>query len=237
VGAYRSGDVDVAHPLTSMIARLRRQPAGPRLLCLESLTSQGQAAMVADLLNLDPGSAMELASLIALAAAGNPYDTVAMVNALRQDGLLTRGGSGWRWDEAALRGRYAHADVRGLLATRVASLPPRTRRILAVMACLAGRVDLELLGAAAGLTEHEVERRLAPAFAAGLLVAQTDGPRSVRFHHDRIQESVLGTLTPEARGAVRLDLARRLAALDEFPVVAAEQYLAVTDDPRFTRSP
>ncbi|MEX5636434.1 diguanylate cyclase [Parafrankia sp. FMc2] len=229
VGAFRDSEVDAAHPLKPMLARWCGQRAGPRVLRLGNLTLEGQAAMVADLLRLPPEAAAELAGLIAPATEGNAYDTLELLNSLRHDGALVRGEGGWRWDPRILRRRLAQVDVSGLLATRVAALPPATREVLAVMACLAGDVELDLLATAAGLAAGEVERRLAPGRAEGLLVLGSGGRPGVRFHHDRTQESILGDIPSRARRAMRLRLARRLTSRPEFFAVAAEQYLYVTD--------
>ncbi|ABW16409.1 serine/threonine protein kinase [Parafrankia sp. EAN1pec] len=229
VGAYRESEVDAAHPLAPMLARWRRQPVGPHHLRLGNLTPDGQTGMVADLLRLAPRPAAELARLIAPATGGNPYDTVELLNALRHEGVLVCSDRAWRWDQSTLRGRLEHVDVTEMLAAHVAALPPDTRDVLAAMACLAGRVDLDLLQTATGLLADEVERRLGPAFADGLLVLESDSRPGVRFHHDRTRESVLGVLGAQALRAERLRLARRLAGRGEFFAVAAEQYLPVAD--------
>ncbi|WP_243657866.1 diguanylate cyclase [Parafrankia sp. BMG5.11] len=229
VGAYRESEVDAVHPLAPMLARWRRQPAGPSHVRLGNLAPDGQAGMAADLLRLAPEPAAELARMIAPATGGNPYDTVELLNSLHHDGVLVFGDGGWRWDRSTLRGRLERVDVAGLLAAHLATLPPVTGDVLAMMACLAGRVELDLLKAATGLPAEEVERRLGPAFANGLLVLEPDGRPAVRFHHDRTQESVLRGLAPHAQHDTRLCLARRLAGRGEFFAVAAEQYLLVAD--------
>jgi diguanylate cyclase (GGDEF)-like protein len=229
VGAYRDVELDAAHPLTAMIARWNRQLPTLRHLRLANLAPDGQTALVADLLRLAPAAAEELAQVIAPSARGNPFDTAQLLDALRQDGDLTRGADGWRWDRAALRRRAARLDVTGLLAARAATLPRPSHDLLIAMACLAGQADLDLLEAATGLANGEIERRLAPASAAGLLVLERDGRASARFRHDRTQEAILGSVTPAARRAVRLGLARRLAEHPDYLAIAAEQYLDVAD--------
>ena len=228
VGTYREGEVDAAHPLTPMLARWRRQ-AGAHVMRLGNLSPEGQTAMVADLLRVGPQSAAELARLIAPVTRGNPYDTVELLGALRHDGVLVPAGTGWRWNQAALSGRLDRVDVTALLADRLAAMPPNTRQMLEVMAGLAGRVDLDLLAASTGLEEDEVERRLAPAFADGFLVLESDDRPSARFHHDQAQAFVLSGLAPRTLRANRLRVARRLADRDEYFTVAAEQYLPVAD--------
>jgi len=229
VGAYRENEVDAAHPLAPMLARWGRQQLGPYHLRLGNLSPEGQAGMVADLLRLAPRPSAELARLIAPWTGGNPYDTVELLNSLRQDGVLVPRDGAWRWDRSTLCHRLEHVDVTGLLAARAAALPPATRDVLAAMACLAGHVELDLLEAATGLAADELERRLSPAFADGLLVLESDGRPGVRFHHDRTRESVLHGLSAQALRAERLRLARRLAGRDEYFAVAAGQYLPVVD--------
>ncbi|MBL7495859.1 diguanylate cyclase [Frankia sp. CNm7] len=228
VGAYRESEVDAAHPLAPLLVRWR-QPDGPCHLRLGNLTPEGQAEMVADLLRLPPEPAAELARLTAPSTGGNPYDTVELLGALRHDGVLVPGDGGWRWDRSALRGRLERVDVTELLTAHVATLPPATREVLEVMASLASQVELNLLESATALPGDEVERRLAPAFADGLLVLESDGRPGVRFHHDRTRESVLRGLSSQALRAERLRLARRLAGHDEFFTAAAAQYLPVAD--------
>ncbi|OHV29490.1 MULTISPECIES: diguanylate cyclase [Pseudofrankia] len=230
VCAYRDGEVDATHPLTPMLARWGAQPIGPRQLRVGDLPERAQADLVADLLGLDAAPAAELAGLIAPTTRGNPYDTLELLAALRHDGLLVLGDDGWRWDRAAVHARLDRVDVTGLLAAHVAALPPATRELLAVMACLAGQVALDLLSAATGLAATEVERRLAPALAAGLANLAPSGQRAVSFHHDRVRESVLTALSEPDRRATRLRLARCLATRPEYATAAAQQYLPVADD-------
>ncbi|MGF7238898.1 MAG: ATP-binding protein, partial [Frankia sp.] len=221
VGAYRESEVDATHPLTPMLGRWRRQPVGPRHLRLGNLAPPGQAAMAADLLRLTPEQATELARMIVPATEGNPYDTLELLNTLRHNGVLAPTDGGWQWDSATLRRQLDHVDMTGLLVARLQMLPSATREVLAVMACLAGRVELDLLETATGLPADEVERRLAPAFADGLLVLEPDDQQVVRFHHDRVRESVLGGLTPTARRAMRLRLGPCLAQPPEVLAVGA----------------
>ncbi|KPM50599.1 serine/threonine protein kinase [Frankia sp. R43] len=229
VGAYRDNEVDIAHPLTPMLDRWGHLPVQPRHQRLGNLSPAGQRAMVADVLRIAPESAAELARMIEPITEGSPYDTVELFNALRHEGLLIPGASGWQSDRAALRCRLAVLDIRKLLASRVASLPAQTREVLMVMACLAGRVELDLLAVGTGLAAEEVERRLAPAYAAALLVREYDDRPAIRFHHDRTQKSLLDTITATEQRAIRLCLARRLAEREEFFAVAAAQYLLVAD--------
>ncbi|WP_018635158.1 diguanylate cyclase [Parafrankia elaeagni] len=233
VSAFRDGVLDPAAPLAEVLDRWLRDPAAPRHLRLENLAPPAQAMMVADILHLARGPAADLARTIAPFTQGNPMDTVELLNTLRYEGLLSPAQDGWRWDRQVVRRRLDRDGLPAMLAAPVRALPGPAAELLAALACLAGQVDLDLLTAAMALPADEVERRLAPALDAGLLViaSASGGRHEVRFVHDRTRESVLAALTarPRRTARLRLRLARTLADHPEYCSAAAEQYLAVID--------
>jgi hypothetical protein len=103
VGAYRDTEVDVAHPLTGALARWQRLGVASAPLRLLNLPPDSLATMLADLLRLEPGPASELAEAIGARTAGNPYDSLELVNALRRDGSLALHEDGWRWSAVDIR--------------------------------------------------------------------------------------------------------------------------------------
>jgi diguanylate cyclase (GGDEF)-like protein len=229
VGAYREGEVDATHPLAAMLSRWRRD-VGPEQLRLDNLPAASLVTMVSEMLRLDPQRGAQLANVIASRTKGNPYDTVELLNALRRDGILTPGEDGWQWDTNALQQQLVRADVAELLVERADMLPPPTGALLEAMACLGGRVEVDLLQVAADLSAVAVEEQLAPALDDGLLVLEPGLPDAVKFRHDRVQEAVLQRLTPERQRALRLRLAKRLGRRPELFAVAAQQYLPVVDE-------
>jgi diguanylate cyclase (GGDEF)-like protein len=229
VGAYRADEVDAAHPLTAMLSRWRRQPSEPEHLRLQNLPPPSLSAMVADMLRLNAEHAAEFARTIVPHTNGNPYDTVELLNALRRHGILAPTTQGWRWDASALAGYLGATNIVDMLTERSDALPPATRDTLEAMACLGGRAELRLLGAATGHSAAVLEARLAPALDDGLLVMQPGHHEAVRFRHDRLREAILLRLTPHRRKALGLGIARRLAAMPDLFAVAAEQYLQVLD--------
>ena len=224
VAAYRDGGVDGAHPLAGLLARWQGQ-AGVRQLRLGNLPAAELAAMVAEMLHADPAAAAGLAGVIEPYTAGNPYETVELLNALRRDGVLAVAGGRWRWEAAAVRAHLGQAEVAGLVAAGLAALPAGCRRLVEAMACLGGRAEVSVLQAAAGVSA--AGQVLAPALEEGVLLGESGAGEAVRFRHDRIREVVLAGLDPGRRRALQLGMARRLAAVPELFAVAAEQYLPV----------
>ena len=228
VGAYRAAEVDPPHPLAALLSRWREQP-GVRRLRLDNLAVSSLVTMVAEMLHADRITVAGLAEMISERTSGNPYETVELLNALQREGVLTATAAGWRWDDAAARAQLGESEVAGLLAARVAAMPPVSRPLVEAMACLGGRAESSLLQAATAAPAGVVDQQLAPALNEGVLVVEPGLRESVRFRHDRIREVVLNGLDPARRRALQLVMARRLAAVPQLFAVAAEQYLPVLD--------
>ena len=227
VAAYRD-EVDGAHPLSASLSRWREQP-GVTHLNLANLAGSSMSALVAEILRVDRPAAGVVAALIEPHTCGNPYETVELLNTLRQEGILSATLTGWRWDEPAVRSLLARSEVAELSMARVAALPTLSRDVLEVMACLGGRAELSVLAAATAQSADVVEQRLAPALERGVLVAEAGAHDAVWFRHDRIREAILAELDDARRGSLQLALARRLAAEPELFAIAAEQYLSVLE--------
>ena len=228
VVAYRDSDVDADSPLAPLAARWEAQQAGPVHLRLTNLDLDNLTAMVAEMLHLPYEAVTDLAAAIYGPTGGNPYETVELLNGLRREGVLRPTESGWSWDRELLEKHLARKNVGELLEARVGGLPPATREVTEAMACLGGEVPLDALAIATGLSTNEVRQRLAPALDDGLLV-MVSRPMKVRFHHDRLRETVLASIPDQRLRELRLSMARRLAEHPDL-VAAADQYLPVVDD-------
>ncbi len=224
LGAFRTCDVGVDHPLAGLIARWGRLGVTPTRLELADLPQAALGMMLGEMLRLSPEEATSLAAAVGELTRGNPADTVELLNALRHDGLLTLGEHGWRWDAAAI-GRYIGEGSMGdLLTARLDGLPQDASEIVDLMACLGGELTVERLAVAAGLDPDEVEPRLGAALANGVLGMDWSAG-VLAFPRDVIHRAVSARLTPERRSAICLAAARRLAADPRYEVHAAEPYL------------
>ena len=228
VGAYREDDVDATHPLGPLLSRWRGQ-AGVQQLRLVNLPGPSLVTMVGEMLHVDWATAAGLAEVVGPYTSGNPYETVALLNALRGDGMLTATADGWRWDNRVVRSHLGGSEVTALLAAPVNAMPPASRQLVEAMACLGGRAELSVLQAATAEPASVVDQTLTPALEQGLLVVEPGAHEAVRFRHDRIREVILDGLDPPRRRALQLAVARRLSAVPELFAVTAEQYLAVAD--------
>ena len=231
VGAYRDGEVD-GSPFAAMLARWDRLGATPTSLHLANLPPAQLGTLLADMLRLPPARAADLAEALDAHTGGNPYDTVELVNALRREGTLRVGETGWQWDAAGIRSHIGTSDVVDLLGARISTLPDDTARLLEVLACLGGEVEVSLLATATGREAGAAVEALAPALEDGLLVMTHDGTPAIRFRHDRVQQAAFARIGPGPRGALHLELARRLVKHARLEGAAAEQYLGGVDGVR-----
>jgi DNA-binding CsgD family transcriptional regulator len=101
----------------------------------------------------------------------------------------------------------ALADV---LLGRIEALPELAREVLKVASAAGRRVDHQLLVAAAGRPEAELEEGLREAIGAQILVMDP-GSESYRFRHALLQEVVYADLLPGERSRLHATYARLLA--------------------------
>ena len=240
VANYRDHEVGPDHPLSGVLARWEQLGLAPRKVSLDNLTEHGLTELLAEMLRMPVSEAARLAAVLTEMTAGNPYETVELINALRAAGILTShqggfplegggggGPRGWVWDEAKIRAYIGSGEVADVVSARIASLPPEARRLLELSACLGGRLELDLLRLAADLSPSELEARLGPLLEVGLLVKGSDFPIQVSFRHDRIQQAAYSGLHTRARVELHLRIARRLSLVGRESEAAAQFLPAV----------
>jgi predicted ATPase/signal transduction histidine kinase/predicted Ser/Thr protein kinase len=226
VGTYRAADVGADHALAPMLAQWSGHAQAPTQIALANLGECELGELTGEMLRLDRERTQDFASAVRTLTGGNPFDTVEIVNVLREEGVLRLDEHGWQWDEAQVRRFVGRSNVMDLLAARIARLPAPSRELLECMSCIGSSVGEKLMRAAAGLDDkHLRETLLAPLDDGLLLAEEAEGQRMVRFRHDRVQHAVLAAMDTERRAAHQLAMARRLAAEPAFEGVAARHYL------------
>ncbi len=136
-------------------------------------------------------------------SGGNPLYLRAVVRVLRSDGAGAAEGS----------------ELRHVVRTTLAALPPATLDLLDTAAVLGEEVDAAQLTAVTGRPPAEVDAGLDDAVRAGVLTAVPDAPGRRRFAHAVVRDAIYGDLPPSTRE----ELHRRCAA--------ALEHLVGEDDP------
>jgi DNA-binding CsgD family transcriptional regulator/tetratricopeptide (TPR) repeat protein len=193
VASYRSDELHRRHPLRPLLAELVRVPDLERI-------------------ELSPFGRVELAEHLQ-AVAGQPVPAAVV------DRILARSEGNAFFAEELVAAGAIRADIAlpdalaDVLLGRIESLPELAQEVLKVAAVAGRRVGHQLLVAASGRPESEVERGLRDAIAGQVLVASA-ATESYRFRHALLQEAVYGDLLPGERTRLHATYARLLAETD-----------------------
>lgn len=224
VGAYRAGELGAESPLALAAERWSQGSCPPRRIVLDNLSAEKLANFVQLITRASSADARALADALHGIAAGNPFDTLETLNALRRDGVLRLGPTLWEWDPRAVL-CWGTGDVVDLLRRRIAALPDAARETLECMSQLGSSVEADVLQVAAGLPDAGLDAAIEPLLEDGLVVKSPGDAKGWKFRHDRVQQAVLQSLEGPRRAQLQLAMARRLAARSDLAAHAATQLL------------
>ncbi|MCP2266065.1 BTAD domain-containing putative transcriptional regulator [Promicromonospora thailandica] len=198
VGALRESQPESDSELARMLAVVSRA-AGQRRVHLGPLRPQDVAELVDRETGQRPGPDVALA--IHGRTGGNAFFVRELSRLLAEIGDLTT-------ESVAAAG--VPSSVLDVVRGRMATLDDDARSLLQLAALVGRDVEVTLLAAAAGLDVAACHDRLEPLEAQGLVEPVPDDPFTVRFTHDLVRESVVGTISQLHAGRLHLRLADAL---------------------------
>jgi DNA-binding SARP family transcriptional activator len=215
VATYRDTETGRGHPLTALLADLRRQPGVERM----HLDGLGEAAVAELLHGAAPDAPVDaaLARTIHAETEGVPFFVLEVLRHLTETGTLRSPDARLHLEEAGLPD-----GVREVMGRRLARLDAGTVEVLRIAAVVGPEFDPAVVRAVGGHDEDAVLDALEEAGAARLIV-EVDGrvPR-YRFAHALVRATVLDELTAARRAAWH----RRIAvALEETGPTATAEHL------------
>ncbi len=196
VGTYRSTDLDRSHPLSGMLADLRRDSHVTRL-AVDGLTADGVAELLERAAGhgLDPAG-VELASAIFAETAGNPFFVGEIMRHLVESGALVQRDGRWTSD-FTLADVGLPEGVREVVGRRISRLDEPAQRALSTAAVVGHEFAVPVLAAVLGTDEDAVIDLLDTARAAGLV--NEVGLDRYRFGHALVRATLLEELTTSRR--------------------------------------
>ena len=215
LGTYRPTDLGAEHPLTDVLAVLRREEQVQRV----DLHGLNDAEVVA-LLEAAAGHSLDdqgvvLAHALYRETDGNPFFTGEILRHLAETGAISQRDDG-RWiadvdfrDQAALP-----TSVREVIGRRVARLGEETEQTLRAAAVIGRDFELDLLAGG-----HRPERRphrstcSDGAIRAVLIREVPQRPGRLSFSHALIEHTLYDDLGPTRRQRLHLRVAAALEAL------------------------
>ena len=198
VVTYRAEEVGSEHPLTRMLADLRRDMPVTQV----ALTGLDQTA-IAELLGptvSDP----KLVARLYERTAGNPFFIEEVVRTLDELGSAVDDDPGLAAGNVPL----LPEGVQAVIQDRLRRLPAPTRDALAAAAVLGGDFGLELLQAVIG--EPGQDAAIDPAVVSGLVLEADRPDKRYRFCHTLAREAVYQGLGAGRRAQLHLRAARAL---------------------------
>ncbi len=208
IASYRPEEVDGAHPLSELLARLERAGHAPERLELGPLAPSAALGMLAEALDRTPDAVRGLADLVERKTANNPLLIRQFIDVIHERGLLRHARTeGWTWDPAAVAAAGIPDGAVALMTAKVDRLEARERAVLELASCAGAEFDAALL--------CELGRRERTAVAAGLHALCDKGlimpcPAGFRFVHDRIREAAQQLLSEPARAQRHCEIGRLL---------------------------
>lgn len=214
LGTYRDTDVRSGHPLTELIADLRRDGR------LEVVRVDGlDETHVADLVGVWMGDAAprDLTHAVYANSGGNPFFVVEIMNHIAEAGLVAAAGA------LPVQQIGIPQSVREAIVRRLGRLSPTCNRVLSVGAVLGHEFELDVLQQVAGLDDAALLDAVEEGLAAGLLAQPEQSIGTCNFTHALIREALYSELTAARRAHLHRQVGE---ALEQRYLAGRERYLA-----------
>ncbi len=226
IGAYRDNEVDATHPLMLAIEDIQQEEGIVSYIHINNLPKSDVNALVAEALACSPDYTESLSDLIYAKTQGNAFFTIEFLKSLYADGLLTFDYlERWQWDIDRIKALNITDNVVDLMIQQIDRLPPITKTILQLAACIGNTFDLETLAVINKSQPAETLDDLWSALPAGLVIPLNDKYKLLsnnsnistkeiqfKFLHDRVQQAASSLIEETQRQATHLQIGRLLLA-------------------------
>jgi len=229
IGAYRSNEMDVGHPLRLTLNEIQESHSIHELQ-LQPLDLASVEQLVADTLHTDRETCAPLSLLLHERAEGNPFFLTEMLKTLEQTRAIAFApDSGrWRWDMKAVRDAEIGGNVVDFVVAKLRNLPTATQRALQLAACIGNSFDLRTLSIIQQQSTEATGADLLPALQRHMVTPQSADYKLVgksdagdakaptvqglnptyRFQHDRVQQAAYALIDDDSKQAVHLSIGR-----------------------------
>ena len=206
-------EAETALPAAKILQRIATAGVHVEQIALTDLSVDDVTELLADTLEMERRSVVDLAQTIVQKTGGNPLSISQLLNYMHRNRLIRFDYESalWHWHLPTVAVQAITADVLELMTRKMLSLPEATTDILNFAACLGTIFEAERLALVTGRSRAEVLSALQRALYEGLvvLVDNSDTGRFA-FIHDRVQQAAY-TLAPESlRKVRRLGIGRSL---------------------------
>jgi class 3 adenylate cyclase len=219
IGTYRTTDLTRNHPLTPVLADLRRIDGAQRLV-LRGLAAGEVVELMEKLAGHElDDDGLELAKRIHHETQGSPFFTVEILRHLRETGGIVVDDGRWR-----VAGELTIPDsIREVVDRRIDLLGEDSRTLLSMAALLGADFSPDVLLRVSEVSEDDVLDALEAAVSAGVLEERRD---RLAFRHALLRTTLVDGLSALRRQRLHRRIAEALEVLVESGTQVAAAELA-----------
>jgi class 3 adenylate cyclase/tetratricopeptide (TPR) repeat protein len=213
VVTYRDSDLDREHPLTDILAELRRVEGVERVALL-GLGTDEVAQVLTAAAGHDIGElGLQLAAEIARETDGNPFFVGEILQHLTESGALTQDEGGrWRLSKTIAELGLPQS-VRDVISRRVERLGDELRGILTAASVIGRSFDLDVLTQLLNRGEDEILDALETALEASVVIESPERLGRFSFSHALIWHTLYDALSATRRARMHRRIAQALEEL------------------------
>jgi class 3 adenylate cyclase/tetratricopeptide (TPR) repeat protein len=205
IGTYRDTDLSRTHPLTAVLADLRRE-SGVERVPLHGLDDAAVETLMAAVVRHELDDALVgLAHALRAETEGNPFFIGEVIRHLRESSALLHEEGRWMY-RGAIADLGIPESVREVIGRRLGRLSETTSRMLSLAAGIGRQFDVALLAKIADTSEDAVLDALDESMAAALVSEVRGSAAQFAFRHALIRT----TLYEELSATRRARLHRRI---------------------------
>ena len=212
VGTYRETDLDRGHPLTEVLADLRRIEGYERVLLRGLDAAETEALMQ----SVSPHEATErtrgFARAVHAETEGNPFFLHEVVRNFKEAGTITERGGLWTSNLASFDQFEIPEGVREVVGRRLSRRSEGCQSVLGRAAVQGRDFDLGVLERVTDLSSDQVLDAIDEAIAAGLVEPLPEADR-FRFAHALVRDMLYGELTTSRRIRAHRQVGEALEAM------------------------
>lgn len=156
IGAYRSNEVNVSHPLMQMLEKISKEHVEIHTIELKPLSLHDCTEMISDTLKQNDVS--ELAQIVVQKTDGNPFFIRQFLQTLYREKILLYSieSKCWIWDTEHIESRHIANNVLDHLLQKIADLPAEAKEFLKSASVIGDLFKLEIISQLNALNDEEM---------------------------------------------------------------------------------
>ncbi|OBB79226.1 hypothetical protein A5760_21070 [Mycobacterium colombiense] len=207
---YRDTDIGADHPLTSLLADLRREQ-GVEWVRLDGLVQDEVESLIAAAAGHDLDAAgLKLAEAVRRESDGNPFFVTEILRHLLESGAIAQGADGRYVVTTRIGELGIPRSVRDVIGQRIRRLGQDAVGALSAAAIIGREFDLELLSSVTDRGEDELLDSLEAAVAGSVLRESPQTPGRFIFTHALINHTLYEDLSRTRRARLHTRIAEAI---------------------------